>query len=86
MRQCYQVFPNRHALLSELSWTHYRLIMRVEKPPARERYMNEAVSESIGGFDSPRLRSATIVQPPASVRGAFNRSLSAVTERSRSDQ
>ena len=26
----YQTFPNSYALRSELSWTHYRLLMRVE--------------------------------------------------------
>ena len=37
MRQFYQVFPNRHALRDQLSWTHYRLLIRVVKPIARER-------------------------------------------------
>lgn len=48
-RQFYLTFPDlgkSYALRSELSWTHYRLIMRVEKPSAREWYMNEAVSEN----------------------------------------
>ena len=31
MRQFYNMFPIRHALRDQLSWTHYRLIMRVEK-------------------------------------------------------
>ena len=30
MRQFYLTFPNSYALRSELSWTHYRLLMRVE--------------------------------------------------------
>ena len=30
MRQFYLTFPIRHALRDELSWTHYRLLMRVE--------------------------------------------------------
>ena len=36
-------FPNSYALRSELSWTHYRLLMRVENENAREFYMQEAV-------------------------------------------
>lgn len=28
MRQFYLTFPNSHALRDELSWTHYRLLMR----------------------------------------------------------
>jgi len=45
-RQFYLAFSDegqiRYALRSELSWAHYRLIMRVEKPRARDYYMNEA--------------------------------------------
>lgn len=43
MRQFYLTFPNSYALRSELSWTHYRLLMRVENDNAREFYINEAV-------------------------------------------
>lgn len=43
MRQFYLTFPNRHALRDELSWTHYRLLMRVENEKARNFYLEEAV-------------------------------------------
>ena len=43
MRQFYLTFPNGYALRSELSWTHYRLLMRVENDNAREFYMQDAV-------------------------------------------
>lgn len=43
MRQFYLTFPIRYALRSELSWTHYRLLMRVENEHARDFYMQEAV-------------------------------------------
>lgn len=42
MRKFYQQFPNVYALRKELSWTHYRSLLRVENPKARELYMNEA--------------------------------------------
>lgn len=42
-RQFYLVFPIRHALRSELSWTHYRQLMRVENEEARNFYLKEAV-------------------------------------------
>jgi len=42
MRQLYLQFPIRHALRAELNWTHYRSLIRVENPKAREVYMNEA--------------------------------------------
>lgn len=43
MRQFYNTFKNFHALRGELSWTHYRLLLKVEKEVARSYYMNEAV-------------------------------------------
>lgn len=43
MRQFYLTFPNGYALRSELSWTHYRLLMRVENENARQFYMEEAI-------------------------------------------
>lgn len=42
MRQFYLMFPNGHALRDELSWTHYRLLIKVENDNAREFYMQEA--------------------------------------------
>jgi len=42
MRQFYMQFPILHALRAELTWTHYRSLIRVENPKAREIYMNEA--------------------------------------------
>ena len=43
MRQFYKAFPIGYALRSQLSWTHYRLIMRVENEKARQFYIEEAV-------------------------------------------
>ena len=43
MRQFYLTFPNGYALRSELSWTHYRLLMRVENVAARQFYLEETV-------------------------------------------
>jgi len=36
----------RHSLRGELRWTHYRMLMRVEKPEARVWYMNEAADQN----------------------------------------
>ena len=46
MRLFYQAFPIRHAVRDELSWTHYRLLLKVEKPLAREFYEAEAAQHS----------------------------------------
>jgi len=35
-----------HALRSELTWTHYRLLMRVENEVARHYYMEEAIAQN----------------------------------------
>ena len=35
-----------HALRSELSWTHYRLLMRVENVFARNYYQEEAIAQN----------------------------------------
>ncbi len=43
MRQFYLSFQKRSTLWSELSWSHYRLLMRVEDDDARAFYAEEAV-------------------------------------------
>lgn len=48
-RQFYLTYPDflkSYAARSLLSWTHYRLIMRVESPAARDYYMHEAASQN----------------------------------------
>lgn len=46
MRQFYLAFPNRHTLCDKLSWSHYRLLMRVENESARQFYIDESVKSS----------------------------------------
>ena len=46
MRQFYQSFPIRNTLCTELSWSHYRLLMRVENEEARDYYLKEAIESS----------------------------------------
>lgn len=41
-----QYFEKCSALRSELTWTHYKMLMRVEKPEARQWYMNEAADQN----------------------------------------
>ena len=43
MRQFYVAFPIRHTLCAELSWSHYRLLIRVENDDRREFYARECV-------------------------------------------
>lgn len=52
MRQFYLTFQNRDAVRSELSWTHYRSLMRVNDEAAREFYLEETVRS---GWSSRQL-------------------------------
>lgn len=47
-KQFYLTFPGEklYALRRELTWTHCRLIMRVESEPAREYYIREAAEQN----------------------------------------
>ena len=46
MRQFYLCFQKRGALRHELTWTHYRLIMKVENEKARQFYIEEAIKSN----------------------------------------
>ncbi|HIF9096020.1 TPA: PDDEXK nuclease domain-containing protein [Photobacterium damselae] len=46
MRQFYLVFPIWNAVRTELSWTHYRTLTRIENESARHWYMNEAIEQN----------------------------------------
>ena len=46
MRLFYQAFPMCDALRHELSWTHYRMLLRVSDAKARQWYMNEAATQN----------------------------------------
>ena len=43
IRQFYVVFPKWNAVRSELSWTHYRLLLKTEREDAMLFYMQEAI-------------------------------------------
>lgn len=46
IRQLYVTFPIRDALRPELSWTHYRSLIRVDKEMARKYYLTEAADQN----------------------------------------
>jgi predicted nuclease of restriction endonuclease-like (RecB) superfamily len=46
MRAFYQVFPIWNAVRSELSWTHYRLLLRVDDVQARAWYLDESARQN----------------------------------------
>ncbi|MBC3879713.1 DUF1016 domain-containing protein [Undibacterium sp. FT79W] len=45
MRAFFQAFPIRNALRTELSWTHYRCLIRIDNSSAREWYAQEAITQ-----------------------------------------
>jgi predicted nuclease of restriction endonuclease-like (RecB) superfamily len=46
MRQFYTTFEKLHALRGELSWTHYRLLLKIEREDAREFYIEETIESN----------------------------------------
>ena len=46
MRQFYNYFPILSSLKRELSWTHYKMIIRIENKDAREWYEKEAIESN----------------------------------------
>ena len=53
MRTLFLSFPNCDALRHELSWTHYRLLSRVETEEKRMFYLNESIE---GNWNSRNLQ------------------------------
>jgi predicted GNAT family N-acyltransferase len=43
MRRFYLAFPIRETVSTELSWSHYNVLSRIENPNAREWYQQEAI-------------------------------------------
>ena len=74
MRQFYLMFPNCYTLCSNLSWSHYRLLIRIKDDAARNFYEQECakanwsvrqLDRQINSFYYERLLSS---QHPAEVR------------------
>ena len=55
MRQFNYCHPIWHTVCAELSWSHYRLILRVDSLEARDYYVNEVVSRQLSVRELERL-------------------------------
>ncbi|PUE30424.1 hypothetical protein B9Z39_00290 [Limnohabitans sp. JirII-29] len=86
MRGFYLAFPIRDAVRRELSWTHYRLLLRVDSPEARQWYVNEAATQNwstralerqIGSLHYDRL---LLSQDKAAVNAEAQANLAALDE------
>jgi hypothetical protein len=47
MRQFYQTFPIRATVCLELSWSHYRLLMKIDTAERREFYLKECAESNL---------------------------------------
>ena len=52
MKKFFVLFPNTNALRSQLTWTHYRALLRVENDDARNWYVEECIRS---GWSSRQL-------------------------------
>jgi predicted nuclease of restriction endonuclease-like (RecB) superfamily len=52
IRQFYQCFPDQETVRTELTWTHYRLLLRIDDYAARIWYVKEAADQ---GWSSRQL-------------------------------
>lgn len=46
LKKFYAMFPIANTLCSQLTWSHYRLLLKVENEAARMWYMNEAIASA----------------------------------------
>ncbi len=54
MRSFFQAFPIRDAVRHELSWTHYRLLLRQENEHKKIYYLNESIENNWSSRDLKR--------------------------------
>jgi predicted nuclease of restriction endonuclease-like (RecB) superfamily len=47
MRAFYRAFPIRDTLRHELSWSHYRILSRIESKGKRQFYLNETIDKNL---------------------------------------
>jgi len=69
MRQFYQTYPILYAVRRELSWTHYRILMRVDKPEARAFYEVECVANNWSARELERQKGTFLYERLALSRG-----------------
>ena len=62
MRKFYQTYPILDAVRRELSWTHYRILMRVEKPEARSFYEIECVKNNWSARELERQKGSLLFE------------------------
>ena len=86
MKRFYITFPNSNELSPQLTWTHYRALLRVENPAARNWYMEECIRSAwssrqlerqISTFYYDRILASSNKTPVVSEANDLMRALSA---------
>ena len=62
IRSFYLTYPICDALRHELSWTHYRILMRIEKPEARSFYEIESVKNNWSARELERQKGSLLFE------------------------
>ena len=62
IRSFYLTYPKCDALRHELSWTHYRILMRIEKPEARSFYEIESVKNNWSARELERQKGSLLFE------------------------
>jgi predicted nuclease of restriction endonuclease-like (RecB) superfamily len=62
IRHFYLNYPKRDALRHELSWTHYRILMRVDNPTARAFYEIECVKNNWSARELERQKGSLLFE------------------------
>lgn len=67
LRQFYMLYKNMlpenlHTLCADLSWSHYRVLMRIEKPEARAFYEKECVANNWSARELERQKGSLLYE------------------------
>ncbi len=68
MRRFYQHFSKRHSLSDQLSWTHYRHLLKLKNEPASLWYMKEGKQQMISNFSFLKKNPKEIIKEIQEVR------------------
>jgi hypothetical protein len=84
MRKFYLAYPILDAVRQELSWTHYRILMRIEKPEVRSFYQAECVANNWSARELERQKGSLLYEMLCSYRSE-NREIGSSGYRSNAD-
>ncbi len=62
MRQFYRNFPNTNAVYSQLNWSQYKLLIRIDDKYKREFYINESIKNSWNGRELERQINSSLFE------------------------